>query len=349
MSDPATTNMSDPATLGKRRSTAQRHVSRALWYVRAGHAELRIASLPALAPNQARVRTQYSGISRGTERLILAGAVPPGEYERMRAPLQEGSFPFPVKYGYCAAGIVEDGPDELQGKSVFCLHPHQDVFIAPIDMLVVLPAGLPTRRATLAANMETALNALWDSAAGPGDTIVIVGAGILGLLVAALAAQIPGTDVTVVDPIPERAPLAASLGAKFTAPDNAPTNADVVFHTSASAHGFNTALGCAGLEATIIELSWYGEKSIPAALGGAFHSRRLRLISSQVGHVSPSRRPRWSYTRRLEKALQLLLNPAYDALVIEDIPFDDLPARLPEVLTGASTSLPPVIRYPATS
>ncbi|MEQ1696931.1 MAG: zinc-binding alcohol dehydrogenase [Hyphomicrobiaceae bacterium] len=338
--------MNDPATTQKRRSTAQRHVSRALWYVRAGHAELRIASLPHLNPDQARVRTQYSGISRGTERLILTGAVPPAEYERMRAPLQEGTFPFPVKYGYCAAGIVEDGPDELQGKPVFCLHPHQDVFIAPLSMLVPLPDGLTTRRATLAANMETALNALWDSAAGPGDAIVVVGAGILGLLVASLAASIPGTDVTVVDPVTERAPLVASLGAKFAAPDGAPTGADVVFHTSASAHGFNTAIACAGLEATVIELSWYGEKSIPASLGGAFHSRRLRLISSQVGQVSPSRRPRWTYRRRLEKALLLLQNPVYDALVAQDIPFDDLPSRLPEVLTGTSTSLPPVIRYP---
>ncbi len=349
MSDPATTGMSDPATTPKRRSAAQRHVSRALWYVRAGHAELRIASLPQITPNQARVRTQYSGISRGTERLILSGSVPPGEYERMRAPLQEGSFPFPVKYGYCAAGIVEDGPQGLLGKSVFCLHPHQDVFNAPIDMLVPLPEGLSTRRATLAANMETALNALWDSAAGPGDTIVVVGAGILGLLVASLAAGIPGTNVTVDDPITERAPLAASLGANFAHPDNAPANADVVFHTSASAHGFNTAIACAGLEATVIELSWYGEKSIPAALGGAFHSRRLKLISSQVGHVAPSRRPRWSYTRRLEKALLLLQNPAYDALVAQDIPFDDLATRLPLVLTSTSTNLPPVIRYITTN
>ena len=341
--------MNEAATTRKRRSTAQRHVSRALWYVRAGHVELRIASLPPLAPNQARVRTQYSGISRGTERLILSGAVPPGEYERMRAPLQEGNFPFPVKYGYCAAGVVEDGPKELLGKPVFCLHPHQDVFHAAIDMLVPLPDGLPTRRATLAANMETALNALWDSAAGPGDTIVVVGAGILGLLVASLAATIPGTDVTVVDPITERAALAASLGAKFASPDNAPTKADVVFHTSASAHGFDTAIACAGLEATVIELSWYGEKTIPAALGGAFHSRRLKLISSQVGHVSPSRRPRWTYRRRLEKALHLLQNPLYDALVAEEISFEDLATRLPEVLTGTSTNLPPVIRYPATN
>ena len=337
--------MTDQPTTQMRRSAAQRHVSRALWYVGPGQVELKIASLPPLGPGEARVRTQYSGISRGTERLILSGSVPQAEFARMRAPLQEGDFPFPVKYGYCAAGLVEDGPPELQGNPVFCLHPHQDVFNAPAAMLVPLPDGLTTRRATLAANMETALNALWDSGAGPGDRIVIVGAGILGLLVAALAAKIPGTDTTIVDTLPERAALAVSLGAAFALPHAAPTDADVVIHTSASAPGFNTAIGCAGLEATIIELSWYGEKAIHASLGGAFHSRRLRLISSQVGHVAPSRRPRWSYRRRLEKALVLLQDPRLDALVADDIAFDDLPARLPPVLTGSPATLPPVIRY----
>ena len=183
-----------PAT--PRRAIASRHVARALWYTAPGVVELRLATLPPPNPGQARVRTLYSGISRGTERLVLAGAVPPEEAERMRAPLQDGAFPFPVKYGYCAAGIVEDGPADLAGKAVFCLHPHQDVFNAPVAMLVPLPEGLPPRRATLAANMETALNALWDSGAGPGDRIVVVGAGIVGLLVAALAARLPGADVT---------------------------------------------------------------------------------------------------------------------------------------------------------
>lgn len=341
--------MNDPATTQKRRSAAQRHVSRALWYTGPGVVELKIASLPPLAPGEARVRTQYSGISRGTERLILSGSVPPAEHGRMRAPLQEGDFPFPVKYGYCAAGVVEHGPPELQDKSVFCLHPHQDVFNAPVSMLVPLPDGLPTRRATLAANMETALNALWDSGAGPGDRIVVVGAGILGLLVASLAAKLPGADVTIVDTLPGRAPLASALGAAFAFPDAAPTDADVVFHTSASAPGFATAISCAGLEATLIELSWYGDNVIQASLGGAFHSRRLRLISSQVGHVAPLRRPRWNYRRRLEKALVLLQDPRLDALVADDISFDALPAVLPAVLTGSAATLPPVIRYASTN
>lgn len=339
--------MIDPSTTLKRRSSAQRHVARALWYVMPGQAELKLTTLPALKPGEARVRTLFSGISRGTERLIYSGQVPATEFARMRAPLQEGDFPFPVKYGYCAVGRVEDGPDELQQKPVFCLHPHQDVFQAPAAMLVPLPEGLPPCRATLAANMETALNALWDSGAGPGDRIVIVGAGILGLLIATLSARLPGTDVTLVDPLEARAPLATLLGATFATPANAPTDADVVFHTSATAPGFATAIAAAGLEATVVELSWYGETAIPAALGGAFHSRRLKLVSSQVGQVAPSRRPRWTYRRRLEKALVLLQDNRLDALVADDIPFAELPARIGGVLTSPAGNLPPVITYPA--
>lgn len=334
---------SDPP--GKRRSLGRMHVARALWYVRPGVAEIKTAPLPAPGPGEARVRTLFSGISRGTERLIFEGAVPSSEWQRMRAPLQQGDFPFPVKYGYCATGIVEDGPPELMGRTVFCLHPHQDTFIAPVDMLVPVPDGIPARRATLAANMETALNAHWDAGSGPGDRIVVVGAGIVGLLVAHLAARLPGADVTVVDVNPSRSSIVEAIGAAFTMPDEAPRDADLVFHASATAPGLATAIASAGPEAAVVELSWYGEKELQIALGGAFHSRRLRLVSSQVGQVAASRRPRWSYRRRLEKALALLDDPALDTLVAAEIAFDDAPKHLSEVLASDATGLAPVLRY----
>jgi threonine dehydrogenase-like Zn-dependent dehydrogenase len=267
----------------------------------------------------------------------------------MRAPLQEGTFPFPVKYGYCATGVVEAGPPELLGRRVFCLHPHQDVFNAPISMLVPLPDDLPSKRATLAANMETALNAVWDSGAGPGDRIVIVGAGIVGLMVASLVAKLPGADVTVLDPALDRKSLVESLGATYAHPTNAPTNADVVFHTSATAAGLDSAIDATGLEATLIEMSWYGATPIAAMLGGAFHSRRLKLISSQVGQISPGHRPRWDYRRRLEKALELLRNPVFDPFIAQEIAFDDTPVELPRVLLAGGAALPPAIRYPSNS
>lgn len=328
-----------------RRSAGKARVARAIWYVRPGAAELRAARLPPLRPGEACVRTLYSAISRGTERLVFNGLVGQSEWERMRAPNQEGAFPFPVKYGYCATGAVEDGPPELIGRTVFCLHPHQDYFNVPAAELTLVPDAVPPKRATLAANMETALNGLWDGGAGPADRIVVVGAGIVGLLIASLAARLPGAQVTAVDVDDSRRGIIEQLGARFTAPAQAPRDADVVFHASATADGLNAAISCAGLEGTIVEMSWYGDTAVKAGLGGAFHSRRLRLVSSQVGQVSPGHRPRWDYRRRMEAALALLADPALDALVTEEIAFDETPRRLPQILAPVATGLAPVIVY----
>jgi threonine dehydrogenase-like Zn-dependent dehydrogenase len=334
-----------PTVEPPRRSTGKIQVARAVWYTKPGVVELRAEQLKAPTLDEARVRTQFTGISRGTERLILSGAVAPSEWARMRAPLQGGDFPFPVKYGYCATGVVEIGPKELLGKTVFCLHPHQDVFNAPVGMLVPVPDGVPARRATLAANVETALNALWDAGAGPADKIVVVGAGVIGLLVGALAARLPGAEVTIVDVDASRKVIAEALGAKFARPDAAPVECDIAVHTSVTQAGLNTAIGCAGNEGTIIELSWYGEKPVTIDLGGPFHSKRLKLISSQVGQVSPSRRPRWTYRRRLEAALNLLKDDRLDVLVADEIAFNDCATALPALLDGRTAGLAPVICY----
>jgi threonine dehydrogenase-like Zn-dependent dehydrogenase len=319
--------------------------ARALWYADRGVVELREEAIGEPGPGEALVRTLYSGISRGTERLVCTGAVGRSEWERMRAPLQAGAFPFPVKYGYSAAGVVEAGPGELLGRTVFVLHPHQDRFVVPAAMAVPVPDGVPVRRATLAATMETALNALWDSGAGPADRIVVVGGGIVGLLVGCLSARLPGAEVTLVDVARERRHAAEALGMAFADPVAAPGEADVVFHASASGKGLDTAISAAGMEATIIELSWYGEGATPAHLGGSFHSRRLRLVSSQVGQVSAGRRPRWSRRQRLEAALGLLCDPRLDALLGHEIAFEDTPARLPGLLASGEPGLAPVIRY----
>ena len=291
----------------------------------------------------------WSAISRGTERLVFEGRVPASEAARMRAPFQAGAFPFPVKYGYCAVGRVEAGPAEWLGATVFCLHPHQERFIVPLSALRRAPQATPPRRAALAANMETALNALWDSGAGPGDRIIVVGAGVVGLLVATLASRLPGAEVTVIDTDSSRARVAETLGARFVAAgDVGPQEcdaADVVFHASASPAGLALALDCAGLEAAVVELSWYGDAAVAAPLGGGFHAKRLRLISSQVGQVSPSRRPRWSYARRLEKALELLSDSRLDALITEEVAFDDLPRELPRLLAPGAAGLATLVRY----
>jgi NADPH:quinone reductase-like Zn-dependent oxidoreductase len=317
-----------------------------LWYEAKGSVALRMSALPELLADQARIRTLCSAVSRGTERLVLEGRVPASEWQRMRAPMQEGDFPYPVKYGYAAVGVVEAGPSEWLGKTVFCLHPHQDRFNAPLSMLAVVPDGISPARATLAANMETALNAMWDAACGPCDEIAVIGGGVVGLLVGFLAARMPGALVTLVDIEPSRAEIAGSLGMDFATPDAAPSGCDVVFHTSASESGLAAAFGCAGDEARVIEMSWYGDRPASVPLGGAFHSRRLQIIGSQVGKVSPSHRPRWSYGRRLGAALALLADGRLDALVQTRIDFADAPSLLPGLLADAALGLAPVIVYP---
>jgi threonine dehydrogenase-like Zn-dependent dehydrogenase len=272
--------------------------------------------------------------------------VPETEYERMRAPFMGGTFPFPVKYGYATVGEVEAGPEELVGRTVFSLYPHQSAFNIPAGSVVPIPAEVPPMRAVLAANMETALNAVWDAAPGPADRIAVVGGGVVGSLVAYLCGGLPGASVTLVDVNPARAALAQALGVGFAAPDAAPDDCDLVVHASATAAGLATALRLAGEEATVLELSWYGAGEIAVPLGGAFHSRRLRLVGSQVGKIAPSRRPRWSHGRRIAAAIDLLADARLDALLTPPVTLADLPRRLPDILGPGGTVLCQVINYP---
>ena len=318
----------------------------ALWYVAPGKAEIRAEPLPAAVNGAVQVRAVASALSRGTERLVFSGRVPESEYERMRAPFMSGAFPFPVKYGYAMVGRVEDGPADQKGRLCFALYPHQTVFNLAAENIVPLPENLPPERAVLAANMETALNATWDAAPGPAGRIAVVGAGVLGLLVARLCARLPGTSVTVVDIEPSRAPIAAQLDLAFAAPDAAPRDCDLVVHTSASEAGLRTSLDLAGNEATVLELSWYGANDVRVPLGGAFHSRRLKLVSSQVGQIAPSRRAQVTHRDRLKAALDLLAaDPALDALLAPPVAFADLPAKLPGILNPTSGVLCQPIRY----
>jgi hypothetical protein len=300
----------------------------AFWIEAPGRGELRRELIPAPQAREASVRTLYSGVSRGTESLVFGGHVPPGEYQRMRAPFQAGDFPAPVKYGYISVGRVVQGPAELVDKTVFCLHPHQQQFVVPSDALYLVPESVPPARAILAANLETALNGLWDSGAGPGDRIAVIGGGSVGCLTAWLATRIPGCEVELIDVNPQRAAIAQALGVQFAQPAMARSDADIVLHSSGSAEGLSLAMRIAGFEATVVELSWYGDRRVSVALGEAFHSRRLTLKSSQVGAVAPARRARWSLRRRLELALALLAAPALDVLINSEGSFEELPQTL---------------------
>ena len=341
MSDPQ--SRFDPSPQPLRRSQGQIVVARGLWYVQPGVAEVRPERLSPPSPGEARVAAEYSAISRGTERMVALGQIPQSEWPRMRAPLQAGDFSFPVKYGYSATGRVTAGSDQYIGKRVFVLHPHQDYFHAPEPLLTILPDNVPSRRAVLAANMETALNAHWDAGTTLGDRVLVVGAGIVGLLVAHLALRIAGTGVAVTDINPARAKYAEMLGVQFVSPANVPADNRIVFHASATSAGLETAINACAFEASVIEMSWYGVNPVTVNLGGAFHSRRLKIISSQVGHVAPSHRHQLKHKDRMERAIAMLDDERLDGLVADAVDFADLPSKLPQI--WASPDLPPIVRY----
>jgi threonine dehydrogenase-like Zn-dependent dehydrogenase len=317
----------------------------AFWLREPGVGEIRPAPLPEPGPGDVLVRTLRSGISRGTETLVFRGGVPASQYVAMRAPFQEGDFPGPVKYGYLSVGVVEHGPAELLDRTVFCLYPHQTAYVVPAGAVVVVPDDVPPSRAVLAGTVETAVNALWDAAPLLGDRITVVGAGMVGCCVARLLARFPGVRVTLVDVDATRADVAAALGVDFALPADAAAGRDLVVHTSATSAGLQRSLDLLAAEGTVVDLSWYGDAEVHLSLGGAFHSGRLGVRASQVGMVSAARRGSRSPADRLALALDLLRDPAFDALITGVSRFDQLPAVMARLTAGSLPALCHAVAY----
>lgn len=310
--------------------------SRALWQVAPSVVELRKENL-RLDPENLMLRTQFSGISRGTESLILQGKVPLSEYERMRGPNMQGQFPFPVKYGYASVGRVDRGPEDLVGRHAFVLHPHQDIVIVGVDEINLLPNGLPPERAVLAANMETALNIVWDALIQPGDRVAVFGGGVVGCLVAYLCGRIPATETILIDSNAHRQRLADVLDVTFCTPQDLTGEFDVLINATASDQALNVAIAHAGKEARVVEASWYGDREVSVTLGGSFHANRLSLVSSQVGTIPAHKAARWTHKRRMAKALELLTDPRLDVLISGESAFADLEADYARILNAPET------------
>jgi threonine dehydrogenase-like Zn-dependent dehydrogenase len=319
--------------------------ARAFWLREPGVGEIRPEPLGEPGPDDVVVRTVRSGISRGTETLVFRGGVPASQYAVMRAPFQDGDFPGPVKYGYLNVGVVEHGPRRLQGRTVFCLYPHQTAYVVPARSVVLVPDDVPPERAVLAGTVETAVNALWDAGPLVGDRVTVVGAGMVGCCVARLLGRFPGVHVTLVDVDARRAGVAASLGVDFAVPADASGGRDLVVHTSATSAGLQRSLDLLAPEGTVIDLSWYGDVDVTLSLGGAFHSQRLRIRASQVGTVAPARRSTRTTTDRLALALDLLRDAAFDALLTGASRFDELPDVMARLTAGSLPALCHIITY----
>ena len=330
---------------GSRLGATGRTEAQAFWLRTPGIGEIRPVALPQPGREDVVVRTLLSGVSRGTETLVFRGGVPPSQYATMRAPFQEGEFPGPVKYGYLNVGAVEQGPAELRGRTVFCLYPHQTAYVVPATAVTVVPEDVPPERAVLAGTVETAVNALWDAAPLLGDRITVVGAGMVGCCVARLLSGFPAAQVTLVDVDAGRADVAAALGVGFALPDEAADGRDLVLHASATSEGLQRSLDLLAPEGTVIDLSWYGDREVRLALGGSFHSGRLAIRASQVGVLSPARRGRRTTAERLQLALRLLRDPAFDALVTGRSRFCELPDVMARLAAGSLPALCHTITY----
>jgi len=320
--------------------------ARAFWLREPGFGEIRSADLPDPGPGEVLVRTLVSGVSRGTEALVFRGGVPESQHAAMRAPFQEGDFPGPVKYGYLNVGVVDAGPDDLTGRTVFCLYPHQTAYVVPAEAVTVVPDDVPARRAVLAGTVETAVNALWDARPLLGDRVAVVGAGMVGLCVARLLTGLPGANVTVVDTDATRAELAETFGARFARPGDAPDDLDLVFHASGTSAGLQVSLDLLAAEGVVTDLSWYGDTPVELNLGGRFHTARLGIRASQVGEIAQSRRGRRTHADRMALALRMLADPAFDALLSGESGFDELPQVMGKLASGSIPALCHTITYP---
>ena len=327
---------------------SEENTTREFWVQEPGRGEIRTGRLGAVGADEVVVRAIYSGIGRGTEALVFRGEVPASRFESMRAPFQSGDFPAPVKYGYISVGVVESAGDnvvDFVGQMVFCLHPHQDRYVVPASAVTPLPEGVPPGRAVLAANMETAVNAVWDAQVSVGDRVLVIGAGVVGLLIAWLISRIPSTDVIIIDVNEARVGVAERLGLHFATEPPSGMDADVVLHASGSPAGLSTALSAAGAEGRIVEVSWFGDRPVTLPLGESFHDRRLTIRSSQVGRIPPERAPRWDYARRMAVALELLESDAVDVLISDESAFDDLPDVMERLARSGGDTLCHRIRY----
>ncbi|MFD1719718.1 zinc-dependent alcohol dehydrogenase [Georgenia deserti] len=318
----------------------------AYWTLAPGTGELRSERGRRPGEGEVLVRALRSGVSRGTETLVHTGGVPAEVADLMRAPFQDGDLPGPVKYGYLSVGLVEDGPAGLVGRRVFALHPHQDRYVVPVGAVTPVPDDVPTDRAVLAGTVETAVNVLWDAAPHLGDRIAVVGGGMVGGMVTALARTFPLDRLQLVDVDPARADLAEALGVDLVRPEDAAGDCDLVIHCSATEAGLARGLEILGDDGTLVEVSWYGTAAPRVPLGTDFHARRLSIRASQVGAVAAARRARRTTADRLALAMRLLADPVFDVFLTGRSDLADLPEVMPRLAAGEGSPLCHLIVYP---
>ena len=309
-----------------------------VWFASPGAIELRASKVLPPGQGEVRIEALFSGISHGSEMMVYRGEVPDGLALDSTLPTLQGSFSFPVKYGYASVGRVVDvgsGVNELaEGDLVFAFNPHETCYTIPATVVIRLPQELDPRIGVFAANVETALNSLLDAAPRLGERVVVIGQGVVGLLVTQLMRRAGASLVITSDLYERRRQLSRSAGADLVVDPAAESlaervlsmtggvGADVVIEASGQPRALNDAIAAAAQEARVVVVSWYGTKRADLALGGDFHRKRLTLKSSQVSNLDPSLTPRWTILRRRELAVRYLRELCLDDLISDVLPFD---------------------------
>jgi threonine dehydrogenase-like Zn-dependent dehydrogenase len=262
--------------------------------------DIREVPTPRPAAGEVLVRTLRSGISGGTERLVYRGEVPADMVMDDTIGALGGTFSYPFAYGYACVGQVAES-----GRAVFAFHPHQDVFAARASDLIALPAMDPAS-ATLFPLVETALQVTLDAGPGYRERVIVLGAGVLGLLTGLLL-QRSGWRPLIAEPQGWRRAIASSLGATAAAPEElVKEKVPLVIDASGNPDAPAMALNLLAHEGTLLIASWFGARPVVLPLGGAFHRRRLTIRSTQVSTVPARLSGTWTRSRRRREAVELL-------------------------------------------
>lgn len=291
------------------------------------------------------VQSCYSLISAGTEKNVSMGLVPEQIADQMKVPFMKGKFPFPVSYGYSLVGKIIKGPQNLANRYVHLLHPHHDFALVEEQDIFLIPEVIPPKRAVFASNMETVVNAIWDSKPQLGDQILIAGFGTVGALLALTLSQYPGIDIKIKEINPERKKFAIACGMETIDDHNSTTQFDISYHCTGSEKGLQYCIDHTKTEGKIMELSWYGNKFVSINLGSTFHTGRKKIIATQVSTIPDDKNSSWDFRKRKDLVFKLLQNEIYDTLPCFEIPFIDSPLLFKRLRNGFINEPGLIIKY----
>lgn len=319
-----------------------------LWHNGKGQARFKNINLPSdkLRSGELILKSHYSFISAGTERTILSH--PPKNKnisDEMTVPYMEGDFNSEFTYGYSLVGEVIAGSQKWLGKIVHVMHPHQDYIKVNDEDVIGIPEGISPKTATLISNLETVVNAVWDSGVTIGDKVLIVGFGNIGAMLASVIRRIPGVDLVILETNSMRKEIASKQNFSVKSKTNPQSGFTISFNTSSTESGLQKAINNTVIDGKVIELSWYGPKIVSLELGGSFHYGRKHLISSQVSRIPPHKSQHFNFQSRKRIVLKILNEIDLDFIINLEIPFQKAPEFYKRLINEGINEIGVLFKY----